>query len=105
MDFDKYQWEAEQTCLSSAYNLEYLISGMAGEVGEVASLYAKYKRDGTKFTDLQAKMTKELGDVLWFVAVTAAYVDADLKDIAEANIQKLNDRQKRGKIGGSGDDR
>lgn len=105
MDFDKYQWEAEQTCLSTAYDLKYLIPGLAGEVGEVSSLYAKYIRDETKFTDLQKSMAKELGDVLWFVAVISAYMDIDLREVAEGNIKKLNDRKQRGKIKGSGDER
>ena len=105
MDFEKYQWEAEQVCLPTAYDLKYLIPGLAGEVGEVASLYAKYIRDETKFTDLTKAMSKELGDVLWFVAVISAYMDIDLKDVAQQNIDKLTSRKQRGKIKGSGDER
>jgi len=50
-------------------------------------------------------MKKEFGDVLWYVAVLADYLDISLQDIADLNIEKLRDRQKRGKIQGSGDTR
>lgn len=105
MDFDKYQFEAEQLALDTAYKMEYLIPGLAAEVGEVASLYAKYVRDQTKFQDLRPKMIKELGDVLWFVAVLSSYIDVDLREVAEANIEKLMDRANRNVLQGSGDDR
>ena len=50
-------------------------------------------------------MAKELGDVLWYVEVTAHRLGYDLKDIANMNISKLKSRQDRGKISGSGDNR
>ena len=50
-------------------------------------------------------LMKELGDVLWFVAQFATEMDIDLDEIAEKNLAKLEDRQKRGVIRGSGDDR
>ena len=105
MDFDKYQFEATQTCLPTAYNLEYLIPGLAAEAGEVAGLYAKYVRDETYYTNLRDDMTKEMGDVLWFLAVLADRLDVDLSVIAQANIRKLQDRQKRGVLKGSGNER
>ena len=39
---------------------------------------------------------KELGDVLWYVAVTADAYGLDLDDIAEANIAKLKARYPEG---------
>lgn len=47
----------------------------------------------------------ELGDTLWYVAVLADHFGLPFEDIAERNIRKLADRQQRGAIGGSGDDR
>lgn len=105
MDFDKYQYEASFTMLPSAANFQYLITGLAAEAGEVAGVYAKHIRDDTKMSDFQEKIGKELGDVLWFVAMIAEQADYDLAKIAEANLQKLKDRQARGKLKGSGDDR
>lgn len=105
MDFDRYQYEASFTMLPTAANFQYLIAGLAGEAGEVASVYAKHVRDETKMSDMQDKLHKELGDVLWFVAMIAEVADLDMSAIAEANLAKLRDRKERNKLKGSGDDR
>jgi NTP pyrophosphatase (non-canonical NTP hydrolase) len=54
---------------------------------------------------LREKLIKECGDVLWFVAVLSEYLGYNLADVADMNIEKLQDRAKRGTIQGSGDDR
>jgi NTP pyrophosphatase (non-canonical NTP hydrolase) len=50
-------------------------------------------------------LKKELGDVLWFVAVLSEHYNIDLQDVAIGNINKLRSRQQRGTLQGSGDDR
>ncbi len=50
-------------------------------------------------------LKKELGDVLWFVAVLGSQYNLDMLDIAVGNINKLRSRAVRNVIGGSGDDR
>jgi NTP pyrophosphatase (non-canonical NTP hydrolase) len=50
-------------------------------------------------------LKKELGDSLWYIAVIASFFDIPLDDVAQLNIAKLADRQRRGVIGGSGDGR
>jgi NTP pyrophosphatase (non-canonical NTP hydrolase) len=105
MDFDKYQYEASLTALPTAQRLEYLIPGLVAEAGEVAGDYAKFIRDETSVADLRGKLVKELGDVLWFIAQIAEQIDVDMSSIASANIIKLQDRQKRGVLKGSGNDR
>ena len=51
------------------------------------------------------ELAKELGDVLWYVAQIATELDTDLETVARENLMKLEDRQNRGVLGGSGDNR
>ena len=50
-------------------------------------------------------VTKELGDVLWYVAAIARYLGVDLSEVAEGNINKLESRYQRNKLHGAGDER
>jgi glycine hydroxymethyltransferase len=52
-----------------------------------------------------AKVAKEIGDVMWYVAVLSYEMDYSLEDIAKMNLDKLASRAERGVIAGSGDDR
>jgi NTP pyrophosphatase (non-canonical NTP hydrolase) len=87
--------------------LAYPALGLAGEAGEVAEHAKKAIRDdgGAVSDERKAAMSKELGDVLWYVAQLATELGLDLDQIAAANLEKLLSRQKRGVLSGSGDDR
>lgn len=101
--FDDYQEKALSFALDTALSPDYLIPMLAGEVGELASIYAKAIRD-QKTIDDQA-VIKELGDILWGVAVMANHMGVSLSTVAMVNVQKLESRQRRGTISGSGDNR
>jgi NTP pyrophosphatase (non-canonical NTP hydrolase) len=87
--------------------LTYPALGLAGEAGEVAEHAKKVIRDdGGEVTDeRRTAMTKELGDVLWYVAQLASELDLQLEEIAQVNLEKLLSRQQRGVLSGSGDER
>jgi NTP pyrophosphatase (non-canonical NTP hydrolase) len=87
--------------------LSYPALGLAGEAGEVAEHAKKAIRDdaGQVSDERRARMSKELGDVLWYVAQLASELELDLGEIAQANLHKLLSRQRRGVLSGSGDDR
>jgi NTP pyrophosphatase (non-canonical NTP hydrolase) len=87
--------------------LSYPALGLAGEAGEVAEHAKKTIRDdaGVITDERRAALRKELGDVLWYVAQLASELGLDLDDIAEANLEKLLSRQRRGVLSGSGDER
>ena len=87
--------------------LAYPALGLAGEAGEVAEHAKKAIRDdgGEVGEERRAAMAKELGDVLWYVAQLASELGLDLDELAQANLDKLLSRQRRGVLSGSGDDR
>ena len=103
MHLSDYQNEAMTFRLQSA-DKRYSILGLSGEVGELHSLFAKAIRDNNGNVDAPS-VKKELGDILWFVAAIATDFGFGLDEIASLNIQKLQSRQLRNKIKGSGDDR
>ncbi len=109
MTFDDYQHKALKTARSKDAKDEFvhLVLGLVGESGEIAEKVKKLVRDHE--TDLSKldvdDMKKELGDVLWYAAVLANYLDISFDDVAQANIDKLASRQRRGVLGGSGDNR
>lgn len=102
MKLDEYQEKAYSTALPTAKNIGYMLYGMAGEVGELHSIYAKNIRDGKIDAD---NVKKEIGDVLWFVAGVCSLLGLKLSDIAQLNIDKLESRKNRNTIQGSGDNR
>ena len=101
MQFNEYQKLAGETDLE--HPLNYYFLGLTEEAGEVAGLRKRYLRDEGN-TDYD-KMTKELGDVMWYVARLADRYNLKLDDIASENITKLQDRKQRGVICGVGDNR
>lgn len=109
MNLQDYQTKALRTAApkDKKNELFHLLLGLCGESGEIAEKAKKIVRDkGSDFSQWDRDdIIKELGDVLWHVAVIADYFDIPLEEIGEKNIAKLADRLQRGVIGGSGDNR
>ena len=83
------------------------VLGLVGEAGETADKIKKILRDkdgGINECD-KIEITKELGDVLWYVASVARYLDVPLEEVAKMNLEKLESRNKRNLIHGEGDNR
>lgn len=83
----------------------YLISGFAAEVGEVMDVYAKFYRGDYDEKVLKEKISKELGDVMWFLSQICNMEDLSLEQIIMQNIEKLKSRKERDVIKGSGGNR
>ncbi len=110
MNFNDYQKQALTTVISSNDDFKDLLHwvlGINGEAGEVAEKVKKIIRDkGGKVSEADKHdLAKELGDVLWYVAVFAHDLGVSMDEIAEQNLAKLKSRKERGVLGGSGDDR
>jgi NTP pyrophosphatase (non-canonical NTP hydrolase) len=108
MDLSEYQRQSRRTAeYPREAWLAYPALGLAGEAGEVAEHAKKAIRDdeGKVSDERRAALSKELGDVLWYVAQLATELGLDLDEIAAQNLEKLFSRQQRGVLSGSGDDR
>lgn len=109
MNLNEYQNLALRTASSKTKKNElfHLVLGLCGEAGEVAEKIKKVIRDkDSDFGQLDLDdLTKELGDVLWHIAVVGEYFDISLEDIGAKNIEKLASRLERGTLSGSGDNR
>lgn len=110
MKFREYQEKATKTALYprvADYGWVYPALGLANEAGEVNGKLKKVIRDNNGILDDERRneISKELGDVLWYIAQLATELEIDLDEVAEANIAKLASRQERGVLKGSGDNR
>ncbi|HNY35920.1 MAG TPA: nucleoside triphosphate pyrophosphohydrolase family protein [Candidatus Pacearchaeota archaeon] len=109
MTFQEYQEEARKTAIypNKDNNFIYPTLGLAGEAGEVAEKIKKVIRDGNGIVSEEKKeeITKELGDVLWYVANLSKELGILLEDVAQKNLEKLQSRQQRNELHGSGDNR
>ncbi|MBI3624125.1 hypothetical protein HY218_00680 [Candidatus Saccharibacteria bacterium] len=63
-----------------------------------------YKEGKVSDSDKQ-ELKKELGDVVWYIAVLAHSLELSFEEVMQLNVQKLASRQKRGVVKGAGDNR
>ncbi len=66
------------------------MTGLVTEVGELATLLKKHVFYGQGLDPLKIK--DELGDILWYVALTCDAAGLNLSDVMAANIAKLKVR-------------
>ena len=111
-DFDAYQEHTSNTAIypdagtGSIRALAYVGLGL-GEAGEVQGKVKKILRDaaGIVTDEHREAIAAELGDVLWYVARMATEIKMPLGNIAQMNLDKLDDRKNRNVLKGSGDNR
>ena len=89
--------EYQEACLRTAtvsmdektMNLTWSLA-LCGEAGELANLTKKTFLHGHPYDPERVK--DELGDILWYIAVYAHDIGADLEEIARMNEEKLRRR-------------
>jgi NTP pyrophosphatase (non-canonical NTP hydrolase) len=106
-NIDNYQSIALSTSKYKSDGLKDIVLGLNEEAGEAAGKVKKVSRDnnGVWTSESEEAFIKELGDVLWYVAVAASLKGYRLSEVAQMNVDKLADREERGTIHGSGDNR
>jgi len=93
MTLDDYQRAALRTINPALDDRDRLLdasAGLAEEAAEVLGLIRKHVFQGRPIDD--TRLTEELGDVLWCLAVTADALGISLSRVAEANDTKLRRR-------------
>lgn len=93
MDIRDYQLEALRTLNRELTSKEVIINaalGLTGESGEVAEHVKKWVFHGHEL-DI-ASVTKELGDIAWYLVVMCHAIDVEPVQVLQTNIQKLRDR-------------
>lgn len=113
-----YQKAAQFTAVypgkDTFWGLTYTALKGSGEAGEFSEKVGKLMRDDGLThlstsanipTDKWNDLVKEIGDELWYIAAKCSELGIMLEDVARLNIEKLKDRQARGTLSGSGDNR
>lgn len=112
LDFAEYQRRARAT---SAVNVgpvafaqkSYASLGLSAEAGAVANQVKKVLRDDntTSTPEREKEIMHYVGGSLWYIAEICTVFGVSMEEVAKANIEMLEDRQRRGVIKGDGHDR
>ena len=93
MTVNEYQRLAMSTLNPALDRKEVLINsvmGLCGESGEAIDIVKKWLAQGHALD--KERLTKELGDVAWYLAEAATARDIPLEDIFQRNLDKLKKR-------------
>ena len=93
MQINEYQFKALKTMNHELTYMEQLTNGLMGlngEAGEAIDILKKHLWQGHELD--KEHLAKELGDVAWYLAVSAFAIGYDLDTILEMNIEKLRER-------------
>lgn len=92
MTFNEYQKAALRTAkkLDNDKLLMNAALGICGEGGEIADMVKKWAFQGHSLN--MTHVAKELGDVLWYLAIGAHAIGIDFEEIARMNVEKLKKR-------------
>jgi NTP pyrophosphatase (non-canonical NTP hydrolase) len=95
LTLNEYQQKAAITDapeISKNSDLSVLLLGLAGETGSLLTLYKKWLRDGDAYQMVEARLSEEMGDILWYLAAIARRRGLSLEAIAMANLTKTSGR-------------
>ena len=76
--------------ISGTTRIENGLMGLCGEAGEAMDILKKFLFQGHELD--KKHLAKELGDVAWYLAVSADALGYALEDVFQMNIDKLKAR-------------
>ena len=97
MNMNDYQLSAMRTANGMDKRYPMILNGVLGlngESGECADIVKKHLFQGHELDENH--LAEELGDMLWYIAVTAFSIGYDLDEIAQMNVDKLYKRYPNG---------
>lgn len=96
MKINEYQAAALRTAnnLDEKSMLLNGVMGLAGESGECVDMMKKHLFQSHELD--KDHIAKELGDVAWYIAISAHAIGYDLETILQMNVDKLNKRYPNG---------
>jgi NTP pyrophosphatase (non-canonical NTP hydrolase) len=93
MNLDEFQQAALRTINPSLNDQDRLVDASVGLVEEAAEVLGLVRKRVFQDREVdEARLTEELGDVLWCLAVTAHALGLPLSRVADANQEKLRRR-------------
>ena len=95
MTINEYQKTAMRTasgvCAATPENLLLNgVMGLNGEAGECIDMVKKHLFQGHELN--KDKLVKELGDVSWYLAISAEALGVSLEEVMQRNVDKLMER-------------
>lgn len=97
MTINEYQKLAMTTLNPELSRKDVLINsvmGLCGEAGEAIEIVKKWMAQGHELD--RQHLSKELGDIAWYLAEAATALDMPLENVFQANLEKLKKRYPNG---------
>lgn len=98
MTINEYQQEALRTepkdRMTKTGRMLNGLMGLNGEAGEAIDILKKHLFQGHELN--KEHLAKELGDIAWYLAVSADAIGYTLEDILQMNVSKLRARYPNG---------
>ncbi|MGB3353723.1 MAG: hypothetical protein WBB00_13240 [Mycobacterium sp.] len=95
VELDGYQreaWRFDQQGADHPAGLTVSLLGLSGEVGDLHTSQKKRLRDGVTPSSAPDADVEAVGDILWYLAISAARLGVDLDQAATTNLKKIADR-------------
>lgn len=89
-EYQRNAWRTANQILRPKAQLLNGLLGLCGEAGEAADILKKHLYQGHELDKVH--LAKELGDVAWYLAISAKALGYDLDTILQMNIDKLRER-------------